>query len=160
MRVRLTKVELIVAGLVATMRRVSSMGNLNDQNYSTDSSFDLDIDGAASEMAFAKYMNVYYEPTVNTFKSPDVGKIQVRSTKHKTGKLIIRQRDKKNEIFVLVINENPVFTIAGWINLEDAKKDEFWFKPNNSFPPAWFVPQNKLNEMKDLNYENKSISSL
>ena len=103
MQVRLTKVELIVAGLVATMRRVSSMGNLNDQNYSTDSSFDLDIDGAASEMAFAKYMNVYYEPTVNTFKSPDVGKIQVRSTKHKTGKLIIRQRDKKNEIFVKYI---------------------------------------------------------
>ena len=148
--VTLTKIELMVAGLVGSMRSVSSMGRLVQKKYSNESQWQIDGDGAAAEMAFAKWMNVYYEPTVNTFKAPDVGVLQIRSTRHEHGKLIIRSKDVKDEAFVLVVNRVPEFDIVGWIQGSDAKQDKYLYDPNNINSPAWFVPQDALRPMEEL----------
>ena len=158
--IKLTKPELMVAGLVGNMRSISSLGNLVQNKHSpTDSQWQIDVDGAAAEMAFAKWMNVYYEPSVNTFKAPDVGVMQVRSTKHEHGKLIIRANDKKDEIVVLVINRMPTYTMAGWIRTNDAKQDKYLYDPNGKGAPAWMVPQVNLNKMEDLNVKTLSTDS-
>ncbi len=158
--IKLTKPELMVAGLVGNMRSISSLGNLVQNKHSpTDSQWQIDVDGAAAEMAFAKWLDVYYEPSVNTFKAPDVGVMQVRSTKHEHGKLIIRANDKKDEIVVLVINRMPTYTMAGWIRTNEAKQDKYLYDPNGKGAPAWMVPQVNLNKMEDLNVKTLSAKS-
>jgi hypothetical protein len=160
MIVKLTKSELMVAGLVGNMRSISSLGRLVQNKHSpNDSQWQIDVDGAAAEMAFAKWMNVYYEPTLNTFKDPDVGRVQIRSTKHEHGKLIVRDRDVKNEIIVLVINAMPEYRMAGWIYTDDAKQDKYIYDPNSKNAPAWMVPQSDLNKMEDLDVTTLSAKS-
>lgn len=156
MIIHLTKTELMVAGLVGNMRTIASMGYTSDSKHSVDSQWVIDTDGAAAEMAFAKYLGVYYEPSVNTFKAPDVSNIQVRGTRLDQGKLIVRKRDPDNEIYVLVINKVPEFRIAGWIKGGDAQQDKYLFDPGKK-ALAWFVPQADLNKMEDLDV--KAIST-
>ena len=155
--IELTKPELMVAGLVGNMRSVASLGNLVSIVHSpTDTQWQIDTDGAAAEMAFAKWLNIYYEPTVNTFKAPDVGAFQVRSTKHEHGKLIIRGNDMKNEIAILVISKMPNYRMAGWIYTNDAKLDKYLYDPNSRKAPMWMVPQADLNKMEDLDVKTLS----
>ena len=155
--IELTKPELMVAGLVGNMRSIASLGNLTQNKHSpTDSQWQIDVDGAAAEMAFAKWLNVYYAPSVNTFKAPDVGTMQVRSTKHEHGKLIIRGNDVKDEIVVLVVNRMPTYIMAGWIRTADAKQDKYLYDPNGKGSPAWMVPQTDLNKMEDLDVTSLS----
>ena len=156
----LTKPELMVAGLVGNMRSVASLGRLTQNKHSpTDSQWQIDVDGAAAEMAFAKWMNVYYEPSVNTFKAPDVGAVQFRSTKHENGRLIVRGNDVKDEIVVLVINRMPTYIMAGWIRTSAAKLDKYLYDPNGKKSPAWMVPQADLNKMEDLDVKTLSTKS-
>jgi len=155
--IELTKPELMVAGLVGNMRSVSSLGRLTQNKHSpNDSEWQIDVDGAAAEMAFAKWMGVYYEPSVNTFKAPDIGSIQVRSTKLENGRLIIRSNDVKDEIVVLVINRMPTYIMAGWLRTSEAKKDKYLYDPNGKKAPAWMVPQSDLNKMEDLDVKTLS----
>jgi len=47
--IKLTKPELMVAGLVGNMRSISSLGNLVQNKHSpTDSQWQIDVDGAAA----------------------------------------------------------------------------------------------------------------
>jgi hypothetical protein len=108
-----------------------------------------DIEGAGAEIAVAKSFNVYWHGSVNVFKDyPDVGRnTQVRQTKHKTGRLIITDRDPDDQLFVLVIGEMPTYDIIGFIKGADAKREEFIDAPAGR-PPAYFVPQDKLTKPK------------
>lgn len=144
MQIELTPVEMMIAGQVGTMRRVKSrqMG-LKDKDLSSwKASWGNDFDGAAAEMALAKYLNVYWDGSVNSFKQPDVGEFQVRSTNLLNGRLIIRPNDAvDDEIFVLVLTgEIPTISIVGWFRCGDAKKEKYW--DDN----AWWVPQEDLDK--------------
>jgi len=85
----------------------------------------MDVEGAAAEMAVAKYFGVYWYPSVNSGKAADVKNFQVRSTNHKNGKLIVRENDEKNEQYILVTCNVQKFNIIGWIWLNDAKQDRY-----------------------------------
>jgi len=130
----------------ATRRVVSIKDRLNKNLHtSVKSDWATDIDGAAAEMAFAKYMGVYFHPTCNTFKHPDVGVFQVRSTVYETGHLIVRSNDEHDdEIFVLAIIRNPTVRLAGAFRCGDAKRDEFFKAGDSSGKQRWEVPQGAL----------------
>lgn len=105
-----------------------------------------DIEAACAELAFAKFIGEDWVGSVNTFTAPDVGDSwQVRYTNMEDGCLIIRQKDKLNmkQKFVLVTGSIPCYTIKGYMNGEEAFKDEYIRNPNNS-NPAWFIPQRCL----------------
>jgi len=104
-----------------------------------------DLVGALCEIAYAKAVNVYFLPTYNTFKAPDVGSIQVRGTTHKNGKLIFRPNDKLDEVFVLVISNSPDYKVVGWMKGQDihnlAQKSNFG---SSKKPLAFYATQGQL----------------
>lgn len=136
----LTGTELMVAALVGEMRRVTSIKEgYNKHKHAEKSDWATDIDGASAELAFAKKRNIYWNASNRTFKDPDVGTWQVRSTTHTDGHLIIRPNDVYlAERFALVITDAPVYRIVGFITAGEARADKYWRGD------AWWVPQADL----------------
>jgi hypothetical protein len=109
--------------------------------------------GACGENVVAKALNIYWDGSVNTFRSrPDVGKYEVRtrSNKTKNGKpyqLLVRpdDDDAKDYYLVRLIDALgwPRFRIIGHIRGGDAKRPE-WFHPHGGYKKAYFVPDEAL----------------
>jgi hypothetical protein len=149
--IQLTSPEIYIASQIGVMRNVAShqrnlpRGN-RDAEANNDHQWETDINGALAELAVAKAYGVYWNPSVNVGKAADVGVIQVRSNTRKNGHLIIRKSDKDHEPFMLVICQNPVFHIVGWMIAGEAKRDEF-YRPADKFGvEAWWVDQASLNK--------------
>jgi len=115
------------------------------------------IVGAYGERAFFKFLGRPWEHLVDTFKAPDVPgtRYQVRTATKDTGDLVVRENDKDDEVFVLVVPNPslPEFRIVGWMEGAEAKVPENWKQPNPSLPPAWFVPQAALHPIESLPHQ-------
>ena len=147
--------EVLMAAEVGIRRRVASMrrNNYGEWDYFNSANLDawhVDIEGAIAELAFARSINAYWDGSVNTGKAADVAGYQVRYTHHKNGSLVIRERDPDCDEYVLVIGRHPVYFIHGKIMGGDAKKPEFLRDPHGRNQPAWFVPQEKLIEVRQF----------
>lgn len=104
--------------------------------------------GAVGELAFAKYREIPWDESVDTYHgTPDVGGVEVRATTYEDGHLVIRDNDADDRIFVLVTGSAPEVEIRGWIRGADAKRDEFLRDPHG-YRQAWFVPQDALGRLK------------
>ena len=146
--VKLTSAEMMTAGLTGVIRRVSSLQNEYNSGiyHAHGNEWSTDIDGAAAEMAVAKHLNKYWGSHVNSMKAPDVDTLQVRSTHHKNGCLIIRPHDNPDAKYVLVTSAAPEYNIVGWMWGRDAMQDKFW-RTDLKGLDAWWVPQQQLIEM-------------
>jgi hypothetical protein len=145
----LTWAELWQAAIAGCSRRIISMKNgLNKDLHSPPgiSTWATDIDGAAAELAFAKGMGLFWCAGVNTFKNPDVGEFQVRSTPRRTGHLIVRLNDSPEDRFFLVISNTPRFRIVGSTLGKDAKNARYWREsdPDKGGAGAYWIPQEDL----------------
>ncbi len=115
--------------------------------------FQINCMGAIAELAFAQFMDLFYDGTPNTFKSrPDVGDFEIRSTHYQNGKLILRDGDKFDDtIYVLALTGDlPNVHFPGWIRGSDAKNTEFIERFGNSRDECWAVPQDKLQSIESL----------
>lgn len=141
--VTLTSIELLVASQVGSMRRVTSLKDGHAERKHTEKDgWTLNIDGAMAEMAFAKHMNIYWSAANRSFKEPDVGDWQVRSTNHPNGHLIIRPNDTDGDIrYALVVTNPPCFSIAGFMLSAEARTNKYWRQD------SWWVPQSELTKM-------------
>lgn len=145
--VSLTKAESMQCVVLGGARRIQSKfkGERDSHGMRGVGAWDNDIEGAMCEMAMAKLMGVYFDPTVGTYKGADLGeKIQVRGTSYKGGKLIVRENDAEDEIFVLMVKAFPRFRLVGWMRGADARRDAWFEDGGNKRPKAWFVPQAEL----------------
>lgn len=149
-RITLTWYEVELAKLVGRLRRENSRKRKNQRGLEDeeDALLAMDIEGAAGEIAVARAINRYWHGSVNAPKSaPDIGaSIQVRTTKHENGSLILVDRDLDDHVYFLAIGEMPNYRIAGYIVGTDGKKKEYIRAPAGR-PPAYFVPQNKLSQI-------------
>lgn len=145
MLVTLTWQEIRLAAEVGVTRRIVSMrdNRLNAAGYRGNEPWDVDILGAMGEVAVAKALCLYWSPSVNTFKLPDVGDLHVRATRYGTGKLIVRPNDPDGT-YLLVIALLPKFKIVGYCSAQYAKQDEFRSQPDSTRPSCWAVPQSRL----------------
>ena len=146
--IRLSWRELAIAADVGCQRRIRSMAEGLNDAYGYNGEGDIwtrEVNGAAAEMAVAKFFNRYWEAGVNTFKAPDVEGVQVRHTTREDGCLIIREHDPPDELYVLVIGAPPTFRIAGALYGRQAKRPE-WLRDPGGVRPAYFVPQDALEE--------------
>lgn len=146
MIVTLTQEEMSMAAFIGCRRRVESVSSNRKENHGRQAAqaWDIDVEGAAAEMAYCKFRGTYWSASVNSFKGADVGKnIQVRGTHHKSGSLIVRGADNDNHFYVLVVGSAPTYRICGWIRGSDAKQEKYKKAPNGR-PPAYFVPQSDL----------------
>lgn len=108
--------------------------------------WDVDITGALGECAFAKAANLYWAGGVNTFRLPDVGKIQVRWRSQPS--LAVKHTDADDEVFVLVTGGPQEFTIHGWLLGKEAKVDSY--RKDLGHGEAFFVPQESLRPVSEL----------
>lgn len=136
---------------------MSSRGKLNSAKHTPDrgDKWDRDIEGAAAEMALAKALGRYYEPTNMTFKGHDGCGVQVRSTRHPAGHLIIRDNDSPDEDYFLVTGERGDYVVRGWIRGSEAMRSEYRRTPDSlsgiasRSDAAWFVPQSALKSLEE-----------
>jgi hypothetical protein len=106
---------------------------------------DLNINGAAAEVAVAKLLGVPFECRINNFHGADLGEnIQVRWRSREDWDLIIRRDDNPNHRYVLVVGQPPnELVVVGWIWGRDAAKRGALQTYGNR-PAAYFVPQDQL----------------
>lgn len=149
--IELTPLEMQLAAMVGVSRRLASR-DLIDKIPAKIPRWQIDITGAQAEMALAKYLGVYWSPTIGTFKAPDVGEIQVRSTEYEGGVLIIRPNDPPG-YYALVITLGQQFKIPGYIHTDAARQAVFLDQPDPARPACWCVPQAALTE---FSYERPS----
>ena len=147
-RIILTPYEIVLAAGVGVRRRTASIRLKNkDHDHFSGSGvghWDVDIEGALAELAFAKHMDLYWDGSVNTGKAADVGGYQVRHTLHEDGCLIVRQRDSIDDRYALVTgNHIDGYLVRGWRFGYEATTDDYLRNPGNK-EPAWFVPQSDL----------------
>jgi hypothetical protein len=117
--------------------------------YDGEHGWQLNIEGALGELAVAKFLNIYWDGSVNTWKANDLQGIQVRTRSKNYYDLIVRDNDNDDAIYILAIGKNGVYNVMGWINGIDAKKEE-WKQTYGDRPSAYFVPQSKLNDINTL----------
>ncbi len=148
MKVSLSGYEIYMASCVGTARRLASLkrGETN-KVQNKDFGWHTDIEAACAEVSVAKALNVFWGGSVNTFKLPDVDGVQVRHTQHTTGRLIVRDNDSDEEIFVLVTGSHPDYELRGWCFGRDAKQEKYLQRGDH---PAWFVDQSGLRNIEEL----------
>src|SRR5262245_30023508 len=141
--VRLSMTEIILAAVAGVIRNVTCIKEgLANRKYTDDdvSDWQVHIIGSCAECAVAKHLNVYWGGSNRSFKKPDVGDLQVRATGHPDGHLILRERDVKDETFILAIVRLPFVDIVGATQTWAGKQDKYWRADKN----AWWVPQADL----------------
>lgn len=113
----------------------------------------MDVIGCKGEFAVIKYLGIKQEITINTFKNiPDVGEYEVRSVTKPGYRLIIREKDDKEKIYILVEVGFNYCDIVGYTKGEEALK---YHKENQAGrEPAWFIPQKDLRPVTELKSEN------
>lgn len=148
--VTLTSAEMTLVHMVAGLRQVSNeaMARRDAHGASVELGLDGHIQGAAAEAAVAKYLNRWWSGALNNLGAADVGQhLQVRSTQHEKGCLILHRPDPDDHYFILAVGRAPTFRLAGWIRAAAGKDESFWRDPKGG-RPAFFVPQSALERMK------------
>ena len=146
MRVTLEWFEVLLAATVGVRRQLEALrsGRPDCHGFDGATGWQVHIEGACGEMAFAKATGRYWSGSINTFKAGgDVGNIQVRTRSRDDYDLIVRDDDRDEDIFVLVIGKAPTFRVVGWIQGAEAKRPS-WRHVYGARPPAFFVPQAAL----------------
>ena len=148
--VRLTMSEVSLAAGVGMRRQIMSLFSPDAHGCDGKEGWTLHIEGAGGELAVAKLLNIYWDGSVGTFSNGgDVGRLQVRTRSRLDYELIVRPRDRDEDLFVLVVGRIPVFHVVGWIRGRDARRPE-WLAEHGGRPAAHFVPQDALHEMGEL----------
>ena len=144
--VKLTWHEAAIGAEIGKLRRLTSIKNGRSQTAGAKLGWTEDIEGACAELALAKYLGIYWNGSVDTFKSqPDVGELEVRHTSYPNGKLIVRPHDSDTATFVLIVGTCPEYRIVGTKVGLEAKRPEWLSDPTSANrPSAYFVPQSEL----------------
>jgi hypothetical protein len=118
--------------LASTRSFFSRKNNVADQKFAADKSgFEIDFDGCLSEYAFCKWHNIHFDLSFadDTAGKPDcIYKnltIDIKSTRLKNGRLIVKLNARPMDMYVLAIVEND-YTIRfpGWSRSQDVKLEE------------------------------------
>jgi hypothetical protein len=149
MQVTLTEDELYQGALIGARRQIEALKKgLPDKHGFEGLGWDVHIEGALGELAFAKSIDRHWGGSVNVFKTQaDVGKVEVRTRSKTWYDLLIRPDDSDDAAFVLVTGHAPEFIVRGWIKGAAAKKRE-WLQTHGNRPPAYFVPPGFLTTFK------------
>lgn len=150
-QVELTWYELNFCAHVGVRRFTDAMREKGGKNrwrpYDNGDGWVHHIEGAAGEMAVAKFLGVYWSASIGTYRhGGDVGVWQVRTRLKPHYQLLVRPKDPDGVRFFLVRGVSPVFTIVGWMMGGEAKREE-WLHEHGGPPAAYFVPDEHLHPL-------------
>ncbi len=116
--------------------------------------------GAAGELALAKALGVYWNFSVDTFRTkPDVAGYEVRTRTNPKWDLFIRGNDSDRRKYALVVIDNGGFRIVGYMLGADAKRREWLRDYGNRSAAAYFVPQAALHPIPELQPYEKAATA-
>ena len=152
MRVKLTPTEMMTAAHIGIMRQVQNLKKLRADAHGakTDLGWQMHIEGAMGECAVAKALGCYWSGAIGILDASDVGEIEVRTTAHKSGRLILHQEDSKYNYYVLAVGKNGEYELIGYIWGKHGMKDEYWEDPTGTNRFAYFVPREELTDFNLL----------
>ena len=155
MLIELNEGEIRLAVQAGADRRIGAILNSSREVYGKMSRGDYwggDIEAVAAEISVAKALGMYWGPAASAAEDRAAGDlpggIQVRHTQYKTGRLLLHDRDDDDHRFVLVVGQIPVFTVVGWIQGGDGKRQVHW---DDKLPrPTFAVGQEHLHPISSL----------
>lgn len=158
MKVRLNPEDLVLADSIADKRNAENRRVGRKDGKVLKDSAGIDKQGARSELAVSKALNLKWDGAFlsdelwQVWRSTghDVQNLEIRSTHHKTGRLILHPKDPDDSPFILVLSHNdPEFELVGWYFGKDGKKKEWWYDVGYG-RPCFFVPRDKMLSMESL----------
>tara|TARA_R110002153_G_scaffold57940_2_gene159169 strand:- start:1149 stop:1670 length:522 start_codon:yes stop_codon:yes gene_type:complete len=151
--VTLTPAEMLIAGQLGLMRMVQNLRDNRKGKYGapTDSqAWAINILGAMGEACVAKWGGLWWSGSLGDYKADDAGKLQVRTVDKENKRLILHDDDKDDRPYILVYAKPPSFIIKGWIMGADGKDKAYWADPQRTNRHAYFVPNDKLININEL----------
>lgn len=150
--VRLSNRLMVYAGMIGIFTRIGGLQRPGMYGIAQkEAGWDLDVGGAIAEAAVAQWRNVWWPNPWSGKESADVDRdVEVRSTRHSNGCLILRDRDHDERPYILAVLREPEVVLAGWMTGAKGKDQKFWRDLDNGRPGGWFVPQDKLWPMSDF----------
>lgn len=157
LKVKLTEEEINLAYEIAHKRNQSQRKANRKDGKVLEDSIEIDKQGALAELAVAKCLGRLWDGKffeihewLNYRQSGnDVSGLEIRSTKHKNGRLIIHPNDKDYVPYVLVIQDKDDFELVGWLYAFEAKRPEY-FKDVGYGRPCYYAPRDILRDIKTL----------
>lgn len=145
MKIELSSAEIMIASQVGIMRQIEDIKAKKKpvSGEKPELAWQRHIEGALTECAMAKYLNVYWSK--QSWPHPDVGNVEVRGTHYEQGHLRIDPKDPDNRKFYLLTGLNGTYIIRGWIFAKDAKQDKYLKTFDKERGSTYFVPQSDLN---------------
>jgi hypothetical protein len=146
------------AAQVAKLRQAAAIEKRRPSahGYNENDPLAVHLVGAIAELAVSLVLNQPWHAFLDDLnisgqKPPDVGEnVQVRSTKYKSGNLLLHPGDHEADIFVLVVVTDRDLRIVGWIEGKTGKNARYWGDKQNNKRPAFWVPQSDLNPPQSL----------
>lgn len=150
MEIVLKPTEFLLAAQSGILRGYKSlMKNYENKHGLKESSWDMDVESSCAEAAVAKHLKSFWLGALDTFKDADVGNnVQVRHTKLENGRLIVRQGDPIDHVYILVVGKAPKFKLVGFISGHEAMQEEYLDAPSGR-ELAYFIPQGDLTPMEE-----------
>lgn len=167
--VTLRPFEIEMAATVGVQRHVRALalGKRPSDGVPVDRLWQIHVEGALGELAFAKATGRYWGGSVGTYRrGGDVGQIQVRTTTADRGHLLLYTtagKDHPSDAFVLVTAGNiPVrnisgtsecgllFAIRGWCYAYEGKLPRYLRRMGEGRPAQYWVPQSDLRDARQL----------
>ena len=138
--------DIMLAAQAGVQRQVENLSLGRKHAYgllSNENDWQYSIEGCLGEFALAKFLGVNW-PGKNRIGAADVGDVDVRTSAHEHGALLLHPPDPDDRPFWLLTGLNGNYVVHGWIHARDGKLPEYWRDPTGN-RPAFFVPQSKLN---------------
>ena len=147
MTVTLTELELDIAAHIGIRRRIESVAHRRIDDATKRTPWETDIVGAIGELVVAKFLNIYPDLRLGTFKLPDIGQLQVRATSYAEGCLIVHTYDPPDDLYALVVGvkgQPMSFRVAGCLRGYEAIQPQWFTSKTTGREPQYFVPQAAL----------------
>lgn len=130
----LNDIEQKIVQYIARSRfEVNRKNGVKNSRKGKQSDHSTDLDGFGGEFAFCKLFNLYPDLEVKvTSQETDSGdcilkgkKIDIKTTKYKTGKLICTLwKNDEIDYYALMVGEFPSYEFKGFAKASDVKKEE------------------------------------
>lgn len=158
LKVTLTEEEINLAYEIANKRNQSQRKANRKDGKVLDDSLGIDKQGALAEMAVAKALGRAWDGKFFEISDwlkwrevgNDVSGLEIRSTKHKNGRLIVHPKDKQFAKFVLVIaHDESKYELKGWAYGLECQRPEY-FADVGYGRPCYYAPREILRDIKTL----------
>ena len=113
----------------------------------------VDLMGLMSEYCAAQILNIPFDfdGIYQVSRSDLINGLEIRSTQHANGNLIVYENDKRANYLLTTINFTELsVTLVGWLHLDDCKNKKYWCTVPKVRRDSYWIPQTDLKPISDL----------